>query len=336
MTSKKTSNSVDSASALKSIDDKVSDLVGKVAELTTKNANLSNSYETHQKNNDHMLKMLGEYSIRLWHMEHALGGQGEDNSEFLSLEDKINEVRLRERVLLNSLLGQPPEPEEAPKLLASRQKTIAQQWKKLERQYPKVFEKFKNVFEAGEKNYLDDPVGRLSIDDHSEAQKFKNFISPYIKGRVLDIGCGPQPKPSYLANIENSQISGLDPIAPKKKHPFDFVQGFGEYLPWAAKSFSSVVLATTLDHYCDLDAGLDEIMRVLKPGGYLLAWITETEGAPAYHAADPDLSYADEEHLYHIDTAWLFPMLEKRGLVKFEEMRFSRPFKYVFFVYKKS
>ena len=152
-----------------------------------------------------------------------------------------------------------------------------------------------------------------------------------------DVGCGPQPVPWYLHEHPISRIFGIDPISVPTDHPFFFVPGYGEFLPWDNNQFDVVVSGTSLDHYYLLDVGLAEILRVLKPGGHFVAWIAEFSGAPAY---DPYLtkmaSPYDLEHLYHIDRTWFLPLMAKTGFTETEVLHFELPFHFLFMSFEKS
>ena len=80
------------------------------------------------------------------------------------------------------------------------------------------------------------------------AAEFRAFVKLYLRGAVLDVGCGPQPVPSYLDGYPLDRIAGIDPLPPTEGHPFTFVQTVAEFLPWDDKTFSVVVVATSLDH----------------------------------------------------------------------------------------
>jgi 2-polyprenyl-6-hydroxyphenyl methylase / 3-demethylubiquinone-9 3-methyltransferase len=53
-------------------------------------------------------------------------------------------------------------------------------------------------------------------------------------------------------------------------HNVAFVQGYAESLPFANGSFSVIVCLDVLEHVKDLDATLNEINRVLAPGGIFI------------------------------------------------------------------
>lgn len=86
---------------------------------------------------------------------------------------------------------------------------------------------------ANTPNYAGFPLHSCSVTGHQGAAAFKQFLTPRLAGRVLDIGCGPQPLPSYLEDYPLTHLAGIDPLAPTAgPHPFEFVQARAEALPW--------------------------------------------------------------------------------------------------------
>jgi SAM-dependent methyltransferase len=189
--------------------------------------------------------------------------------------------------------------------------------------------------QTGTDSYEGLPAESCSTERHPQAKLFGQFLKPYLARHVLDVGCGPQPVPSYLADWPVPLITGLDPISRAEDHPFRFVSGFGEFIPFADESFGTVVSGTTLDHYYLLDRGLAEAFRVLEPGGHFVAWITEFTGAPAYDPYSAPAKPFDDEHMYHIDRAWFMPMMEKVGFVEVETLCLPLPFRYLFMSFRK-
>ena len=146
------------------------------------------------------------------------------------------------------------------------------------------------------------PLHSCSVDGHTMAQRFGAFIrSRVLGGRVLDIGCGPQPVASYLADTECDYLAGIDPI--DGAHPFDFHQGYAEELPYEDGSFTAALFATSLGHVCDPARALAEAARVVRAGGWVLVWETlfpTTEG--------------DTLHPFHLTTESLTELLSNAGL----------------------
>jgi SAM-dependent methyltransferase len=205
----------------------------------------------------------------------------------------------------------------------------------LARRAPAAWSVFKQALDVGTRSYEGFPVGSCSVEGHREAERFGAFIMPYLRGYVLDLGCGPQPVPSYLRDYPVALIRGIDPISKPEDHPFEFVSAMAEDIPWRDASFDVVCSGTTLDHFFLLDVALKETRRVLKPGGYFIAWISETPGSAPYDPYRDDIVAADEEHLFHIDRAWFLPMMRELGFEEIEILALSIPFKHLYMSFRK-
>lgn len=109
------------------------------------------------------------------------------------------------------------------------------------------------------------------------------FFDPLVRDwsdkTVLDLGCGGGFMAEALAR-RGARVTGLDPageaLAAARAHAereglaIDYREGVGENLPFADASFEIVVSCDALEHVADLDAVLDEVARVLEPGGLFL------------------------------------------------------------------
>ncbi len=101
--------------------------------------------------------------------------------------------------------------------------------------------------------------------------------------RLLDLGCG-EGRHSISAYLHSAiQVIGLDlgysdlqtargrlkdfPAAQSRGGFCQFVNGNGHQLPFADNTFDQVVCSEVLEHIHDYPAVLNEINRVLKPGG---------------------------------------------------------------------
>lgn len=176
---------------------------------------------------------------------------------------------------------------------------------RLRERAPAAYELWRPMLDAGAEAYNGFPTHSCSVQGHPMADLFAGFMRPYLNGPVLDIGCGPQPMPSYLAGHPASQVAGVDPLQPPEPHPFVFHRGVAEFLPWDDGVFSVVVAGTSLDHVLLLDRALEEIHRVLDPDqGRFIAWVAFIEGAEAYNPYRDDVTALDAFHLFHFDRAW--------------------------------
>lgn len=108
---------------------------------------------------------------------------------------------------------------------------------------------------------------------------FDKYVSSWDGKVVLDLGCGGGFVSEELAR-RGAHVVGLDPslalIEVAQKHAvmnnlrIDYNVGFGESLPYADCLFDVVVCVDVLEHVSDLDKVLNEVHRVLKPGGLFL------------------------------------------------------------------
>jgi SAM-dependent methyltransferase len=92
----------------------------------------------------------------------------------------------------------------------------------------------------------------------------------FMKGRVLDVGCGKKPYKSLFRNVD--EYIGMDIENPGHDHSNESIDVFydGEIFPFPDQSFDSVLTNQVLEHVFNPLDFMNEISRVLKPGGHLL------------------------------------------------------------------
>lgn len=103
----------------------------------------------------------------------------------------------------------------------------------------------------------------------------------YLSKRALDIGCGPTP--IFVKElIENGlDAKGIEPVDEMYKLAKEFlsdesrvIKGYAEKIPVPDNSQSFVMLNSVLEHVISPISALNEIYRVLEPGG--VAYISTT------------------------------------------------------------
>ena len=124
-------------------------------------------------------------------------------------------------------------------------------------------------------SYQQQPAASCSVEGREDVAGFARYIGARRGNRrieaMLDIGCGPLPRPGYLSELSGIEtMVGLDPFPSSWEGIF--VQGISEFIPLKENSVDMVTAATALDHTFDLDSSLAEFARVLRPGGDLLVW----------------------------------------------------------------
>jgi ubiquinone/menaquinone biosynthesis C-methylase UbiE len=97
---------------------------------------------------------------------------------------------------------------------------------------------------------------------------------------VADIGCGPGTAARRAARL-GASVVGVDPapvmlrlarlLTRRSAHAVRYAQGSAEALPLPDSSVSVAWSIASVHHWAEVDAGLREARRVLKPGGRLVA-----------------------------------------------------------------
>jgi SAM-dependent methyltransferase len=176
---------------------------------------------------------------------------------------------------------------------------IEAQFERLEAIVPRTYGLWHELLHVNLRSYAGFPVHSCSVNGHPSAAMFTSFVRQYLRGYVLDIGCGPQPVPLYLQQYPSDHIYGIDPMSSPAEHPFQFYRGLAEFLPWNDRSFDVVIAATSLDHMLLLNRTMREIHRVMKADGEFLVWVAFVAGSAPYDPCSPDIEPVDQYHLFH-------------------------------------
>lgn len=112
-------------------------------------------------------------------------------------------------------------------------------------------------------------------------QRLAERLSELAAGdAVADIGCGPGTAARRAARL-GALVFGVDPapvmlrlarlLTWRSANAVRYLQGSAEALPLPDSSVSVAWSIACVHHWADLDAGLREARRILKPGGRLVA-----------------------------------------------------------------
>ena len=96
-----------------------------------------------------------------------------------------------------------------------------------------------------------------------------------LNGKSLDIGIGTALFEEFLkSNGTDLDVVGIDPdpmmLNEARKRGYNVVQGIAEKLPFENESFDFVICLDAMHAVKDQPKAMDEIRRVLKPGGHML------------------------------------------------------------------
>lgn len=91
----------------------------------------------------------------------------------------------------------------------------------------------------------------------------------YMNGRMMDFGCGSKP---YKSIFNVNEYIGVDYNGEGHSHENEQIDVFydGKTIPFPDNSFDSVLSTEVFEHIFNLEDVLNEINRVMKPGGRLL------------------------------------------------------------------
>lgn len=135
------------------------------------------------------------------------------------------------------------------------------------------------VWQGAETLYSDKPTTQNQVFEHVKILKLRE-IFPKDKFTMLEVGCGTAFVSEYFAK-HGSLVTCLDTnkkILEIAKENFEkenargkFVLGDAEKLPLKDNQFDVVSSFGLLEHFKDPKIAIDEMVRVLKPGGVFFA-----------------------------------------------------------------
>ena len=100
--------------------------------------------------------------------------------------------------------------------------------------------------------------------------QIEHLTTYWTDKKVLDVGCGSKPYDLLFREAVcyvgvDVEVSGHDHRSSEIDHFYD-----GEHLPFEDATFDVIVLFEVIEHVKDIDLLLQEIYRVLSPGGMLI------------------------------------------------------------------
>ncbi|NTU98050.1 MAG: bifunctional demethylmenaquinone methyltransferase/2-methoxy-6-polyprenyl-1,4-benzoquinol methylase UbiE [Chlorobiaceae bacterium] len=119
----------------------------------------------------------------------------------------------------------------------------------------------------------------LGIDNYWRARASRtarNLAASNPDPRILDVATGTGDLAASMAKIPGAKVTALD-LSPemlviaRKKYPgITFFEGYAEKLPFETASFDIVSAGFGVRNFEELDKGMREFHRVLKPGGHAI------------------------------------------------------------------
>ena len=163
-------------------------------------------------------------------------------------------------------------------------------------------EQVTSMFDGIAKNY--DALNRvISMGiDKSWRRKLVAMVAQKNPKKVVDVATGTGDLALALTSIPNATITGIDIAVEmleigkhkvnqnKLDHRIKMVVGDAESLPLTDASIDAVTVAFGVRNFGDLNKGLSEIYRILKPGGQLFVLETSVPKKQFFRPPGPPIS----------------------------------------------
>ncbi|MEO8631618.1 MAG: class I SAM-dependent methyltransferase [Betaproteobacteria bacterium] len=126
----------------------------------------------------------------------------------------------------------------------------------------------------------------------------------YLRGRLIDIGCGTKPYESLLKGMVSEHV-GVDHEATFHDQANIDLYGTAYAIPAADDSFDSALCTAVLEHLEEPETAIRECYRVLKPGGAAIycvpfIWHLHEEPRDFYRYSKYGLRYLFEKANFEI------------------------------------
>ncbi len=205
----------------------------------------------------------------------------------------------------------------------------------------------KDLFDSISNRYDDwykTPLGEFV--DQLEYKLLCKHCGNLMGKRILDVGCGTGMYSIRFANM-GAHVTAIDPsnkmlsIAKEKtKHfvvPIHFIESAAEDLPFQNNSFDVVFACSSLEFVEDLGQTMEELHRVLSPGGKAIfgvlnkesVWIQSIINQPDFedtiYANAKFFTYKSFLQLFHTFPSFSAPNIESTVFVNYHPALYLEP-----------
>lgn len=102
------------------------------------------------------------------------------------------------------------------------------------------------------------------------ADTYNEWIPKYVRGNLLDLGCGKVPLYTLYKDYVSESFCVDWGNSMHGNEYLDLQTDISQKLPFEDNNFQTVICSDVLEHVYNPQDVLNEIIRVTKPGGYIL------------------------------------------------------------------
>lgn len=205
-----------------------------------------------------------------------------ENAVLIDPDGPINEIIKKIEFLLNNLVI-------TEKIGREANKTILKNYSSSE--YNKVFIAYEMIVNDFYEWQMFGNVGGYFVSE-KEINVLLDLLQPKADDKILDVGTGSGRFAKAIVKNSKAEIIGLDPdkrileegkktkqifLSEEEERRYKCIFGDGHNLPFADNKFDKVYCFRVLKYYQDPWRGIDELIRVLKPGGILVLEIISNQ-----------------------------------------------------------
>jgi 2-polyprenyl-3-methyl-5-hydroxy-6-metoxy-1,4-benzoquinol methylase len=146
------------------------------------------------------------------------------------------------------------------------------------------------------------------------------FFGPYAQGRLLDYGCGQgqflKRASAHCPGSCGTDVSERAVIDAHRAFPDLTFRVLADRIPFGDGEFDVVSAVDVLEHILDIESTLEDIRRVLKPGGHLLiatSEITRVKLILIALVAIHNFFYPTSPHIRYFTRHNLADVLRRKG-----------------------
>jgi SAM-dependent methyltransferase len=171
--------------------------------------------------------------------------------------------------------------------------------------------------------------------DDQVASRFRDALGEAAKGDLIDVACGPGVVTAAIAPGAASVVAfdateemlekARSRCAKASLHNVDFKRGDAENLPFDDARFDGVVTRLAIHHFADPQRALDEMFRILRPGGMgVIVDIVSSQDAEESNLQNAIERLRDPSHVRMLPAAEFDAAIARSGFEHVDDVTWDK------------